>query len=47
MQQFVLVIYNFYEIDDMQGLRLDFIENARLQGWFLTLQAFFVFSSKT
>ena len=23
MQHFVLVIYNFYEIDDIQGLRLD------------------------
>ena len=33
MQHFVLVIYNFYEIDDMQGLRLDFIaKNIGLPG---------------
>ena len=33
MQHFVLVICNFYEIDDMQGLRLDFIaKNIGLQG---------------
>ena len=47
MQHFVLVICNFYEIDDMQGLRLDFIaKKYRLVGKIFVLQAFFSFSRK-
>ena len=46
IQHYVLVICNSFGIDDIQGLRLDFIENIGLQGQFLSLQVFFAFSRK-
>ena len=47
IQHFALMIYNFYEIDDMQGLRLDFIaKDIGLQGKFSSLQAFLFLAIK-